>query len=178
MRKEYGIRASGQAGETCPSPGHLCTCHIKHILAADVKHILAPQQQYARGARCASGGQMGVGLGCYAEPKQEGSVRPVAKICFMLRPLYGLCDSTHALCAALRLITTSGVHDANGGEDDAANTHDGIHGASTRDGTHNTHSTRFPRRRARDTPRPVVGRQRRVRVRPPPGRDRSVSRDQ
>jgi hypothetical protein len=35
----------------------------------------------------------GVGLGCYAEPKQGGLVRPVAKICFMLRPLYGLCDS-------------------------------------------------------------------------------------
>src|SRR5712691_10990413 len=44
------------------------------------------------GRRCASGGQMGVGLGCYAEPTQGGLVRPVAKICFMLRPLYALCD--------------------------------------------------------------------------------------
>ena len=35
---------------------------------------------------------MGVGLGCYAEPKQGGLVGPVAKICFMLRPLYALCD--------------------------------------------------------------------------------------
>jgi hypothetical protein len=49
-------------------------CHIKHILAADVKHIMAPQQQYARGAHCASGGQMGVGLGYYAEPTQGGLV--------------------------------------------------------------------------------------------------------
>src|SRR5712691_967234 len=68
-------------------------CHIKHILAADVKHIMAPQQQYARGACRASGGQMGVGLGCYVEPKQGGLVGPVAKICYMLRPLYGLCDT-------------------------------------------------------------------------------------
>src|SRR6266568_2574593 len=69
-------------------------CHIKHILAADVKHIMAPQQQYARGAplRFGRSGQMGVGLGCYAEPKQGRLVRPVAKICFILRPLYALCD--------------------------------------------------------------------------------------
>jgi hypothetical protein len=73
-------------------------CHIKHILAADVKHIMAPQQQYARGARCALGGQMDVGLGCYAKPKQGGLAGPVAKICFMLRPLYGLCDSTARIC--------------------------------------------------------------------------------
>src|SRR5213593_2355308 len=70
---------------------HIVAADVKHILAADVKHILAPQQQYAREACCASGGQMGVGLGCYAEPKQGGLVGPVAKICFMLRPLYGLC---------------------------------------------------------------------------------------
>ena len=35
---------------------------------------------------------MGVGLGCCAEPEQGGLVRPVAKICFMLRPLYALYD--------------------------------------------------------------------------------------
>src|SRR5262249_6812801 len=72
------------------------SCHIKHILAADVKHIMAPQQQYARGARGASGGQMGVGVGCYAKPTQGGLVRPVAKICFMRRPLYALCDKSLA----------------------------------------------------------------------------------
>ena len=42
---------------------------------------------------------MGVGLGCYAEPKQGGLVGPVAKICFMLRPLYALCDKgTARIC--------------------------------------------------------------------------------
>jgi len=46
-----------------------------------------------RGALCASGGHMGVGLGCYAEPKQGWWVQPVAKICFMPRPLYDLCDT-------------------------------------------------------------------------------------
>jgi hypothetical protein len=72
---------------------HFRECHIKHILAADVKHILAPQQQYTKGARCALGTQIGVGLGCYAEPKQGGLVRRVATLCFMRWPLYTLCDS-------------------------------------------------------------------------------------
>src|SRR5262249_58315002 len=69
-------------------------CHIKHILAADVKHIVAPQQQYARGARCALETQIGVVLGCYAEPRQRGLVRPLATLCFMRWPLYTLCDTT------------------------------------------------------------------------------------
>src|SRR5215831_21338117 len=74
-------------------------CHIKHILAADVKHIVAPQQQYARGARCALETQIGVGLGCYAEPKQGGLVRPVATLCFMRWPLYTLCDRSRRASA-------------------------------------------------------------------------------
>src|SRR5437867_13318734 len=42
---------------------------------------------------------MGVGLWYYTEPNQAGLVRPVAKICFMLRPLYALCDkSLRSLC--------------------------------------------------------------------------------
>src|SRR5262249_46510296 len=83
-------------------------CHIKHILAADVKHIVAPQQQYARGARCALETQIGVGLGCYAEPKQGGLVRPVATLCFMRWPLYTLCDrARRASCmASLRSVLT------------------------------------------------------------------------
>src|SRR5919109_3185883 len=32
-------------------------------------------------------------LGCYAEPKQGGLVRPVATLCFMRWPLYTLCDN-------------------------------------------------------------------------------------
>ena len=46
---------------------------------------------------------MGVGLGRYADSKQGGLVRPVAKICFMLRPFYALCDKR------LGLLEVSGV---------------------------------------------------------------------
>src|SRR5215831_4161477 len=85
-------------------------CHIKHILAADVKHIVAPQQQYARGARCALETQIGVGLGCYAEPKQGGLVRPVATLCFMRWPLYTLCDTVHGvICDDVVEVGASGV---------------------------------------------------------------------
>ena len=91
-----GLR-SDEKGQSCHIKHLLCLlcdkfCHIKHILVADVKHILAPQQQYARGARCALVTQIGVGLGCYAEPKQGGLVRPVATLCFMRWPFYTLCD--------------------------------------------------------------------------------------
>ena len=78
--------------------------------------------------------------------------------------------------AAVRRIITSGVHGASDGENDAARTRDGTHGASTHDDTHNTRSTPFPRRRAWDTPGPVVGRRPRVQARRRPGRDRPVPR--
>ncbi len=48
---------------------------------------------------------MGVGLGCYAEPKQGRLVRPVAKICFILRPLYALCDKKAYHCLLKRMYT-------------------------------------------------------------------------
>jgi hypothetical protein len=39
---------------------------------------------------------MGLGLGCDAEPHEGSSVQLAAKICFMLRPFYALCDKDMA----------------------------------------------------------------------------------